>query len=112
MLVKLLLKLKSKRFPILKEWGWVFFIICLCFFARAQASSFRQNQIEILKQKIHFLKETKIKKQQLLDNSRLKLQSASDPEMVKMLLMKGLGLVKEGQMKVIFEESIRTTRAI
>ena len=65
--------------------------------------------MEILQQKIYYLTQTKIKKQLLLDNSRLKLQSVSDPEMLKMLLMKGLGLVKEGQIKVIFEESKSAT---
>lgn len=96
---------KLNKFPVLKEWGWVVFVLCLCFFARAQAFSFRQNQIKILKQKIEFLNEAKLRKTQLLENSRLKIQSASDPEMVKLLLIKGLGLIKEGQIKVIFEES-------
>ncbi len=102
-MVRLLFNLN--RFPLLKEWGWVFFVICICFFARAQASTFRQNQIKVLKQKIEFLNETKLLRDKLLENSRLKIQSASDQEMLKLLLIKGLGLIKEGQIKVIFEES-------
>ncbi len=103
--IKLFLIIKGTRIPFLKEWGWVAFVLSLCFFARAQAASFRQSQNTILRQKINYLSDFKYKRQNILDNTRLKLESLSDPEMIRMLLIQELGLVKEGQVKVIFEES-------
>jgi hypothetical protein len=102
--IKLIIKLNVMRFPLVKEWGWVVFILSFCLFARVQASSFRQSQKGMLVQKIEELRSTCSQKKMLLQTTHSKLSSMSDPEMIKMLLMENLGLIKEGQIKVIFED--------
>ena len=104
LMIKLIMKLNVMRFPLVKEWGWVVFVLSFCLFARVQAASFRQAQKGLLEQKIDSLKSTCSQKRLLLQTTHSKLSSMSDPEMIKMLLMENLGLVKEGQVKVIFEE--------
>ncbi|NBO24692.1 MAG: hypothetical protein EBU93_05615 [Chlamydiae bacterium] len=104
-LIKLFFYFRQVHFPFLREWGWVFLFFFVCIFARAQAATFRQEQADKLKHKISTLSQSKLQRIQLLDSTKLKLQSMSDPEMIKLLLIQGLGLVKEGQTKVIFEES-------
>jgi len=103
--MKLINKVKEMRFPLLKEWGWVIFILSFCLFARAQAASFRHTQKTLLKNKIDLLGHQLYKKHKILHDSKLKLASLSDPEMIKLLLMENLGLIKEGQTKVIFIEA-------
>jgi hypothetical protein len=95
----------SPVFSVGREWGWVVFILFICFFTRCQAFSYRQDQYHNLSQKILHLHDLKSERNNLLENTRLKLRSMNDPDMIKMLLIKRLGLVAEGQTKVIFEES-------
>jgi hypothetical protein len=104
-LIKIFFYLKRVPLPFVKEWGWAFLFLFICIFARGQAASFRQSQYERLVQKVAVLQESKVKRQKLLESTRLKVHSISDPEMIKMLLIQSLGLVKEGQIKVIFDES-------
>ncbi len=93
------------KFRFFKEWGGVLLFLSLCLFARAQAASFRSDQTGQLTEKMTHLVKVKQEKQRLLSYTKLKLQSMSDPEMIKMLLIKELGLVQEDQIKVIFQDS-------
>ena len=103
--IKLFTNSISSVFSISREWWLVVFILFICFFTRCQAFSYRQDQYNNLSQKISHLHELKSERKNLLENTRLKLRSVNDPDMIKMLLIKRLGLVAEGQTKVIFEES-------
>jgi hypothetical protein len=93
------------RFPIIKEWGWVFAVCFFSYVAHLNASTYRHHQIQLLTKRIDDLQALKSYAQFQHGDFQSKINSLSDPEMVKLLLMKGLGLVKEGQVKVVFEDS-------
>ena len=93
------------KFPIIKEWGWVLIVCFFSYVAHLNASTYRHQQIQLLTKRIDDLQTIKSYAQFLHADYESKINSLSDPEMVKLLLMKGLGLVKEGQVKVIFEDT-------
>jgi len=66
----------------------------------------RQRDRDFVKLNLQY-RELQIKKDQLIteqENLRLELNSQSDTDWVELALMKGLGLVPEGQIKVLFTE--------
>lgn len=96
----------SKSIKILEEvliqsW-WVILFILLCYMAYEQGMKKRQaNFVKLYEQ----FKDLQIEKKRGLAIQKellLKINSESDPAWVELTLMKGLGLVPEGQTKVLF----------
>ncbi|MCH9613488.1 MAG: hypothetical protein SP1CHLAM54_04910 [Chlamydiia bacterium] len=84
------------------SWWVALFIFASCGFF-SLASHKRQTALCALKSQVKML-ETE-KQLALKCQERLKHQAASqdDPEWIQMLLMKMLGMVPEGQIKIVFE---------
>jgi hypothetical protein len=100
---KLCLAVKSTEELIARSW-WVVLFILGCYFCYEQGLKKRdQDFAKLHQQHLDLLKEKKIaaiRQEQLA----LQLSSQNDPEWVELMLMKGLGLVPEGQIKVLFTE--------
>lgn len=90
---------------ILQSW-WVilFALICYMFFEQGMNS----RDIEYDKLENQRLELEKQKKKALIVQQKLQLEinSQSDPAWVELVLMKGLGLLPEGQIKVFFDKSM------
>jgi len=85
------------------HYWWVFVFIVICFGIYAHASNKKQKAILALESHLQQLSE---ERQQLLQENeelQLNINSQSDPAWVELTLMKGLGLVPEGQVKVYFD---------
>lgn len=92
-----------KLFAFVRQWGWV--VVCVAVIATLYDAYVegKRQQLIALKVKLADLEE---KKKILLKESEellLAVQSQSDPEWIQLTLMKGLGLVPEGQKKVYFK---------
>jgi hypothetical protein len=88
---------------VIQQYWWVFVFIAVCFGLYAHASQKKQKAILALES---HLQQLHSEKQQLLqekEDLQLNINSQSDPAWVELTLMKGLGLVPEGQVKVYFD---------
>lgn len=82
---------------------WVFTFAYLCFFIYEQGQKSIWNEYKTLELKYDWLlKEKEIALAEKEDKVR-QINSQSDPDFVELVLMKGLGLVPEGQTKVVFK---------
>lgn len=84
------------------SWWVALFIFAACGFF-SLASHKRQTALSALKAQVEMLNMEKLQAQKRQADLKLRFQSQSDPEWIQMLLMKTLGMVPEGQIKVIFE---------
>ncbi len=86
------------------SWLWVFTFMATCFVTYAHASKKKTQMVKVLTERLHELeiaKDLAIAEKSLLE---LEIHSQSDPLWIRLALMKGLGLVPEGQKKVLFQE--------
>lgn len=82
--------------------GWVILFIVLCSVLYFNATH-KKNQVIIpLGQHLKSLKSEKELLVQQKEDLKLQINSQSDPAWIQLTLMKGLGLVPEGQLKVYF----------
>jgi hypothetical protein len=82
--------------------GWAVFFVAVCALTYFYCTSGKNVVIGSLD---HYLSALEVEKAQLLDTREdllLQIHSQSDPAWVRLTLMKGLGLVPEGQLKVYF----------
>jgi hypothetical protein len=87
---------------IVRQLWWVVLFISICSFVYCQAAN-KKN--EIIGSLDGHLSQLSIEKARLLQEKQdllLQINSQSDPAWIQLTLMKGLGLVPEGQMKVYF----------
>lgn len=97
----------SKRHPsfikFLMNWGWPLLFILLCWTLYAKGIQEKKEIFAGLSQKINHLEIERgaafAKQEDLL----LQIESQKDPAWIEMLMMKKLGVVPEGQVKVYFE---------
>jgi len=88
---------------LVENYWWVFVFIAICFGIYTHASHKKEKTILALES---HLQQLSVEKQQLLQENeelQLNIHSQSDPAWVELTLMKGLGLVPEGQVKVYFD---------
>lgn len=84
------------------SWWAALFIFASCGFY-SLASHKRQTALIALKSQVETLKTEKLQAKKTHEDLKLRFQSQSDPEWIQMLLMKTLGMVPEGQIKIVFE---------
>lgn len=91
---------------VLKSW-WLILFFLVCFFIYDRASYVREKEEKSLlkKEEALFLRQKKAVK--LNEELRQEQQWLNDPAYIEMILMKSLGLVPEGQTKVIFIPNAR-----
>ncbi len=88
---------------LLQHYWWVIVFIAICFGIYAHASHKKRQAILALESYLHQLN---YEKQHLLQDREellLNINSQSDPAWIELTLMKGLGLVPEGKIKVYFD---------
>ena len=93
---------KSPKKGIISQNWWVILFAAACGVVYSSSAQKKQLVIASLDQHLEALHQEKV--QLLEQNQELQLQihSQSDPAWIQLTLMKGLGLVPEGQSKVYF----------
>ena len=81
-------------------WMLLFIAVSLCFYCHFVSK--KKNVIAFLNQQLSVLQIEKEALVQQKEDLVLQINSQSDPDWIKLTLMKGLGLVPEGQLKVYF----------
>ncbi len=87
---------------IVAQYGWVLVFISICGIVYSNAASKKNEILSVLDQHLDALE---IEKATLIEEKEdllLQINSQSDPNWIQLTLMKGLGLVPEGQLKVYF----------
>lgn len=87
---------------ILKSW-WTLLFFFLLFFIYDQASHKREREENKLRDK---LEEIRLEKQHALERQKdlqIRIASQNDPSSIELILMKELGLVPEGETKILFK---------
>lgn len=92
---------RGKRNLITQSW-WVILFICVCSIVYSHASHKKNEVIATLDDHLNALKDEKSAILQEKEDLLLQINSQSDPAWIQLTLMKGLGLVPEGQLKVYF----------
>lgn len=94
-------RLKDRRGFFSQNW-WVIAFIALCSCVYFQSSGKKKMVIYSLDNQLAAMGEEKSALQQEKEDLLLQINSQSDPAWIQLTLMKGLGLVPEGQLKVYF----------
>jgi hypothetical protein len=92
---------KGKMNIIINNW-WMVLFVGVCAIAYAHASQKKDQVIASLDKHLTGLKNEKEALLQENEDLNLQVNSQSDPAWIQLTLMKGLGLVPEGQKKVYF----------
>ena len=87
---------------ILKSW-WLILFFLICLFAYDQASRKKEREKAHLRAKLTEVTAAKEEAAALKQELESKVASFDDPAWIEMTLMRGLGLVPEGQTKVVFK---------
>lgn len=87
----------------LQQYWWVVLFLVLCFGIYAHAAHKKRKAIVALESHLQQLNNEKQYLLQEREELLLNIQSQSDPAWVELTLMKGLGLVPEGKVKVYFD---------
>lgn len=96
-------KQKLEGSALLSSW-WVFLFIAICYLFWSHGMQKKNIEYAELKNRLIGLNQEKILKLQKKEDLLLQIHSQSDPSWIQMVLMKGLGLVPEGQKKVYFKK--------
>lgn len=94
---------KLVELSIIRFW-WVILFCLLCSIFYEQGYNRIEADYTKLNEQLKKLEGEKEKALALQENLLMQLESQSDPAWVEMLLMKGLGVVPEGQKKVFFKK--------
>jgi hypothetical protein len=86
---------------ILKSW-WTILFLFICFFAYDQAAKRRGREENLLREKLHQLLLAKQEALLLQEELKTEIASQGDESWIELVLMQKLGLVPEGQTKVLF----------
>lgn len=92
---------RGKKNIITQSW-WVILFISMCSIVYSHASHKKNEVIATLDDHLDALTDEKISLLQEKEDLLLQINSQSDPAWIQLTLMKGLGLVPEGQLKVYF----------
>lgn len=86
---------------VIRSW-WVILLLMVSFFLYDQTTTHQKNTISQLEEKVTFLQEKKKKVASIQDDLQLQIQSQEDPDYLEMVLIKKLGLIRDGQKKIFF----------
>ncbi len=92
---------KSAFAFLLKNW-WVGVLITMGIAIHVQALDRKNQCIRALENKVVFLKEEKSRALEKKEQLKIRTQMFDDPEWMLLVLKQRLGLVEEGEIKVIF----------
>ncbi|HKZ00005.1 MAG TPA: hypothetical protein VJ112_02445 [Rhabdochlamydiaceae bacterium] len=94
-------KEKACETLVFRSW-WMFLFLALCFLVYSHAMHKKDQAYRELENYLANLKTEKDILLQDRDDLLLQVGSQSDPSWIQLMLMKGLGVVPEGQVKVYF----------
>jgi hypothetical protein len=77
----------------------------ICYMCYEQALHRWKDEFSKLKRRLEIVKEQKNLTLRVQEDLLLQINSQSDPEWVELTLMRGLGLVPEGQIKAYFSHN-------
>ena len=86
------------------SWSPVLVFVFVCFFSYSHAHKKKTVVFEELKNRFEELTIQKKEAQRIQDDLHLQIESQSDPLWIEQTLMRGLGLVPNGQKKIIFRD--------
>lgn len=86
--------------------SWVMFFIFICLMVYESNLKHYRQDLEHLQSKVTGLKNEKIEAEALNESLKLKVSSHNDPAWVNLVLMEELGLVPDGQKKIIFKKVV------
>lgn len=89
---------------VLGSW-WIWLFVLFCFFCYEQAVKNLKEDFGKLEGQLESLQRELHDQLALQEDLRIQINSQSDPSWIELVLMKGLGLVPEGQIKVFFRGS-------
>ncbi len=90
------------RFLLQFWWAILFLLFCYSFYVHGMENK-RKNLQELQEKTLFLQKELKIA-QELQEDLLMQIKSQTDPSWMEMLMIKQLGMIPEGQIKVYFEE--------
>ena len=86
------------------RYWWVFVFLLVVFVGYSHAIKKKDKQIQEIQMRIESLQDEKDYLTAQKEDLNLKLNSQSDPAWIEQVLMKEIGLVPEGQIKVHFSK--------
>lgn len=97
--------LKDKAFEtlILRSW-WIFLFLAICYVFYSHGQQKKNLIFSELKSRLKELDHEKELALRHREDLLLQINSQSDPAWIQLILMKGLGVVPEGQLKVYFKK--------
>jgi len=97
--------MKQKKFEyiIIKFW-WVFLFIIISFLGFDRLTKKKNKEIYNYKKNFLALEKEKNQEKEKRDFLNLRINSQNDPEWIELILMKKLGVVPKGKIKVRFVE--------
>ena len=87
---------------VIQSW-WMILFTGGCFFIYSQAMQKKSCIAKALQDQLEMLDQQKLELLAQREDLLLQINSQSDPAWIELTLMKGLGLVPEGQTKVFFQ---------
>ncbi|MDE3055113.1 MAG: hypothetical protein KGI80_00230 [Verrucomicrobiota bacterium] len=85
-----------------KHWGWLFFLLIPLFFTYACAMRTKKSQVQRLVLQIQEKERERDLALQKREDLQLQIASKNDPSWIEMLLIRELGVVPEGWLKIHF----------
>jgi hypothetical protein len=86
-----------------RSW-WVFLFLGLCYWLYSNEIQKKQKVYTTLQERLAEIEKEKDAACKVHEDLLLQINSQSDPAWIEMTLMKGLGVVPEGQVKVYFKK--------
>ena len=97
----------KKGSALLQDYWWVFLFVAICFSVYIHATCKKRETIQGLETYLYSLKSEKQRVLEEKEELMLNIDSQKDPAWIELTLMKGLGLVPEGTIKVYFDTHMR-----
>jgi hypothetical protein len=88
---------------VIKNW-WVITILCLAYAVYFQALYHKKCFLSRLQETLEQMQTEKRQALEEREQLQLRIASQEDPEWIELVLKEKLGLIPEGQVKVVFQE--------
>lgn len=95
--------MKMIEYWVMRSW-WVILFTLLCFGLYEQGVRSKEHDYAMLHRQLVELELEQERLVRVQEDLKLQINSQSDPDWIELVLMRGLGLVPEGQTKVFFDD--------
>jgi hypothetical protein len=87
---------------LIRSW-WVFLFLGVCFFLYYHFAQKKESEVYELRERLSAMEKQKAEVLEEKEDLLLQIHSQNDPAWIEMTLMKGLGVVPEGKVKIYFK---------